>query len=327
MITKLSAYISNGTQVWENQALESFFLNDVREGECILYLWQNQNTVVIGRNQNAWNECAIDDLERSSGTLARRLSGGGAVYHDLGNLNFTFLLHSLDYDVKKQSSVILDAVRALGISAKMSGRNDLIVDGKKFSGHAYYRKGDRSFHHGTIMVEIDTSRLSSFLTVSKPKLEKNSVPSVQSRVVNLRELKPDLTVKCVEEQLISSFSDVYGLPADIFPEARLNRSVIDEERIKFADWDWRYGSRADFPEKTVGRFSWGMVEIGYHVQQGVLKNVVLYSDGMEAELLSEIPIRLEGCRYTPQALLERLMTIEATTSLEKTILQDIGSLF
>lgn len=327
MITKISAYTSKGTQVWGNQALESFFLSDVREGECILYLWQNQNTVVIGRNQNAWNECAVSELEKSGGTLARRLSGGGAVYHDLGNLNFTFLVHSQDYDVKKQSSVIVGAVCALGIDAKMSGRNDLTVDGKKFSGHAYYRAGDRSFHHGTIMVEIDTSRLSSFLTVSKPKLEKNSVRSVKSRVINLRDLNPNLTVHRLEEQLMSSFSDVYGLPLDIFPDARLDQGVIDDEKQKFADWDWRYGSKSDFPEKTVGRFSWGAVEIGYHVQQGALTDVVLYSDGMDADFLSEIPERLEGCRYTRQALLECLMTIEADTNQERTILQDIGSLF
>ncbi len=327
MLTTLTAYVSKGTQVWDNQALESFFLNDVREGECILYLWQNQHTVVIGRNQNAWNECAVDDLERSGGKLARRLSGGGAVYHDLGNLNFTFLMHSQYYDVKKQSGVILDAVRAMNIDAKMSGRNDLTVDGKKFSGHAYYRTGNRSFHHGTIMLEIDIARLSSFLTVSKPKLEKYSVQSVKSRVINLRDLNPDLNVHCVEEQLMSSFSDVYGLPLDIFPEKRFDHNVIDKERLKFADWDWRYGSRANFPEKSADRFSWGEVEIGYHVQQGALTNVVLYSDGMDANFLSEIPAQLEGCRYTKQALVDRLMMIETRTNQERMILKDIGSLF
>ena len=118
---------------WVNLAIEEHLLEQVTEDEVILYLWQNENTVVIGRNQNAWKECKHLDLEREGGKLARRLSGGGAVYHDLGNLNFTFIMNKKHYDLSKQLTVILQAVKKLGIKAEFSGRNDLVIEEKQFS--------------------------------------------------------------------------------------------------------------------------------------------------------------------------------------------------
>ena len=153
MIERISVIDADGTDPYRNIALEECLLHDVRPGQCILYLWQNQRTVVLGRNQNALDECDVTALERDGGHLARRLSGGGAVYHDLGNLNFTFLVPTADYDQRAQTETILGAVRAMGVDAMRTGRNDLVVDGRKFSGHAYYHTGDKSYHHGTLMVK------------------------------------------------------------------------------------------------------------------------------------------------------------------------------
>ena len=150
MLRRLYAIAAEGTDPYENLALEAYLLERVQPGECILYLWQNQRTVVIGRNQHASNECRIQALEADGGHLVRRLSGGGAVYHDLGNLNFTFLTVRRDYDVARQTETILQAVRALGIPVEKNGRNDLTAAGGKFSGHAYYQTGEQCYHHDIV---------------------------------------------------------------------------------------------------------------------------------------------------------------------------------
>ena len=137
MITKASFLLTQETNPYKNLALEEFLLMNCQPGECILYLWQNRNTVVIGRNQNCWKECNVSQLEKDGGFLVRRLSGGGAVYHDMGNLNFTFLVRKEDYNVDRQMNVIIRAMQLLGIHAEKTGRNDITADGRKFSGNCH----------------------------------------------------------------------------------------------------------------------------------------------------------------------------------------------
>ena len=208
MLRRLYAIAAEGTDPYENLALEAYLLERVPPGECILYLWQNQRTVVIGRNQHASNECRIQALEADGGHLVRRLSGGGAVYHDLGNLNFTFLTVRRDYDVARQTETILQAVRALGIPAEKNGRNDLTAAGGKFSGHAYYQTGEQCYHHGTLMVSVDLSPLAAYLQVSPLKLEAKGVKSVRARVVNLTQFRPELTIAQLRQALVEAFGSM-----------------------------------------------------------------------------------------------------------------------
>ena len=183
---------SVSTDPWHNLALEELLFTSGGEG-TVLYLWQNRNTVVIGRNQNAWKECRADLLEREGGRLARRTSGGGAVFHDMGNLNFTFITPRGGYDLERQLGVILGAVRSQGIDAGFTGRNDLVTaGGGKFSGNAFCFSRDRGLHHGTILVDVDMDKLSRYLVPSADKLRSKGVDSVRSRVANLRELNPDM---------------------------------------------------------------------------------------------------------------------------------------
>lgn len=306
MIRKLRCYTTQNTVPYQNLALEEYLLRRVAPGECILYLWQNRNTVVIGRNQNAWAECRTQELEESGGYLVRRLSGGGAVYHDLGNLNFTFLAREEDYDVGRQMSVILHAVRALGMQAELSGRNDITIQGQKFSGNAFYRSRGHCYHHGTLLVNVDMSMLSRYLQVSESKLARKGVQSVRSRVVNLTQYCPDLTISRLREQLVDSFGAVYGLTPETISEQELDWAAIEEGARRFASWEWRYGARVPFGEQAKEHFDWGEVELHYTVDSGVMKQVRLYSDGLDADFLAALPGILEGCRYEPGAIRRRL---------------------
>ena len=185
MISSLHIYQASGSDPFENLAREQVLLEQGPADGVILYLWQNQNTVVIGRNQNAYKECRTSLLEEEGGKLARRLSGGGAVFHDLGNLNFTFLLPRADFDVRRQLEVICTACRELGIPAEISGRNDLHAEGQKFSGNAFYKSGTRAYHHGTLLLNVDMSKLGRYLSPPKAKLQAKGVDSVRARVTNL----------------------------------------------------------------------------------------------------------------------------------------------
>jgi lipoate-protein ligase A len=194
---------------WWNLAVEEYLLYNLEKDKCVLYLWQNQNTVVIGRNQNAWRECRTKLLEEEGGRLARRLSGGGAVFHDTGNLNFTFLVNRGDYNLEKQVGVILSAVKKVGIAAEMTGRNDMTVDGKKFSGNAFCFRKFNAYHHGTILVSADIGKLTRYLQVSTEKIRSKGIESVQSRVTNLAEYNPDLTIEEISAALTPSFASAF----------------------------------------------------------------------------------------------------------------------
>ena len=222
MIKHLQAFIGAGTNPHRNLAIEEYLTDTVPEDTLIVYLWQNKHTVVIGRNQNAWAECRTAELERDGGTLARRLSGGGAVYHDMGNLNFTFSLRTEDYDLRRQQSVIVEACRMLGIPAEISGRNDILTNGCKFSGNSFYSHNGCSFHNGTLLLSVDMANLGKYLTPSKVKLESKGVASVRSRVINLTELVPTLTVAQMEKIEGAQLVLESGLGLEDFMEGALS---------------------------------------------------------------------------------------------------------
>lgn len=302
MLQTLSVIETRSTDPYRNLAVEEYLLRTVRPGECVLYLWQNRNTVVIGRNQNAAAECRLQALEADGGRLARRLSGGGAVYHDLGNLNFTFLATSDDYNVGKQDETILRAVQKVGIRAEKNGRNDLTAGGCKFSGHAYYRTGSQCCHHGTIMLDVDMELLEKYLNVSPLKLESKRVRSVRSRVVNLRQYKPGLTVDGMKQALISAFAEVYGLPVRRLEERELPQPPIAEGTARFADPVWRFGAETPMAFRREARFDWGLLRVDFELKDGVIVRSAVWSDGLEADYLSAVPALLMGCPLEESAL-------------------------
>lgn len=302
MIDSLLLVSSDGFDPYRNLALEEFLLGKVAPRVCILYLWQNERTVVIGRNQSALEECKLQTLNQDGGHLARRLSGGGAVYHDLGNQNFTFLLPSADFDKTKQTEVLCLAMQKLGLDAQVSGRNDLTIEGRKFSGHAYYhsRKANEaggikcSYHHGTIMVDVDGTALGKYLNVNPLKLKAKGVKSVKSRVANLVDFRPQTTCAEVRQAVTEAFSEVYGLPvAELSPSAN-ELSELDKLIGRYESQEWLLRDEEVLDHSAEGRFDWGTSRIDWTCENGKLAKAALWSDGLDADLLEEIPAKLLG---------------------------------
>jgi lipoate-protein ligase A len=242
---------------WYNLALEEHLFENAKNDEVTLFLWQNDNTVVIGRNQNPWRECGHNELEYDGGKLARRLSGGGAVYHDLGNLNFTFIAKENLFNIKKHLQVIIEAVKLFSINAEFSGRNDIVANGRKFSGNAFYHDKDNCYHHGTLLVSSDITKLGKYLHVNKEKIKSKGIESVEARVTNLSWINPDIDIYNLSESLEKSFEFVYS--NTISKTAIFDGDISKFEKVykKHASWKWRYGETPNFQIKFYNRFIWG----------------------------------------------------------------------
>ena len=298
MIKKLYVINTYCEDPYLNLATEQYLLEHQQPDSCTLYLWQNKNTVVIGKNQNAWKECRTTLLEEEGGRLARRLSGGGAVFHDMGNLNFTFLMANEDYDVDKQLSVIARACGFAGIATEKSGRNDVLAEGRKFSGNAFYHNKTHAYHHGTLMVDVDTEKLGRYLSPPKAKLEAKGVASVRSRVVNLTELAPALTCDTMRSYMGKAFAEVYGQKPEILTLSEEAMTQIEAIAAHIAGWDYLYGSPLPFTFECESRFDWGHILLQIEAKVGVIQGVKVYSDAMDWSLPQKLEEALTGCRFT-----------------------------
>ena len=306
MITKLEFFESTGFNPYINLATEKHLMDITQPGSCVLYLWQNQNTVVIGKNQNAWAECHTSLLQEEGGLLARRLSGGGAVFHDVGNLNFTFLMCKEDYDLDKQLSVIQSACNLAGIQVEKSGRNDLLAEGRKFSGNAFYQNRTHAYHHGTLMVDVDKEKLGRYLSPPKAKLEAKGVASVRSRVVNLNELSPTLTIDALKQYMLTAFSQVYGMDATPIVLSKADIATISQLGTEYSTWEYLYGAPLPFCFQCEAHFPWGHIQLQLNAKDGMITGAKLYSDAMDWALPQLVEKALVGCRFELSAMQDTL---------------------
>lgn len=282
---KNTVYISPFHDPALNLAAEEWMCDRVEKDEVIFYLWQNQNTVVIGRNQNPYKECDLQAIERDGNTLIRRRSGGGAVFHDLGNLNFTFVADER-YDLEKNLKVILDALKEFGLEAEFSGRNDILLDGKKFSGNAFSSKGTKKCHHGTLLYNVDMSKLSNYLKVPKLKMEAKGIKSVVSRVINLIDRAPEMTIENLIEALIRAFEANFGA---IDEKREIKKEDFEDlpTSIKYKEWAWNVGHSPVFNLHLEERFDWGILDIYLDVKNGHIEKANVYSDTILEDDFSE----------------------------------------
>ena len=302
-------YVSTSPDGWRNLGVDEYFLDHIGEDDMLLYFYVNRNAVIIGRGQNPWAECNLSAMERDGVQLVRRITGGGAVFHDEGNPNFSFIAGEKRYDLQRQLGMILDAVRALGIPCEFSGRNDLLADGRKFSGNAFCSRGCVRQHHGTLLIDADLTRLQNYLNVDPRKLQAKGAKSVRSRVCNLRQFVPGLSRDQMLDALKRAFGETYG------PYIELQTENLDENAIapyvgKQRSEEWRLGKTPRFDLEIENRFPWGNVQLLLTLRQGRVDEISVYSDAMDADLADEIRSRLLGVAFGSAPLADALRNSE-----------------
>lgn len=292
---KLQFIVSNQTEPYWNISVENYLVEHA--DAVVLYLWRNRRTVVIGQNQNPFSEVNVEALEADGGFLMRRKTGGGAVYHDDGNLNFSFVVPKALYDQQRQFSVIQRAVESFGLHTELSGRNDILAEGRKFSGNAFSKGRVNDLHHGTLLIKGDMSDLARYLKPKPAKLQKHGVQSVRSRVVNLAELNPEITPESIAPRLRAAFEAEYGAESVEVGFADL-MACQDVKTLHdhFASDEWKYGRWRTFLAQRSAQFDWGGVEMALTIDEarGIITDVQLASDCLDLAALDEARRLLTG---------------------------------
>lgn len=290
-----------------NLALEEYVFEKLDNQEEYFMLWQNDNTIVVGKYQNTAQEINQAFVDEKHIRVARRLSGGGAVYHDKGNLNFTFIVSENEYglDFSQFIQPVIRALAKLGIKAEFTGRNDITIDGKKISGNSQYVKRGRIMHHGCILVDSNLTNVSEALRPKEAKFESKSAKSVASRVTTINACSPDeISVELfkktlVEEVLKGSGVQEYELSQEEISEIS---KLADE---KYRKWEWNYGKSGNYNYEKNQRYDFGTVEIAAVVREGVLQEVKIHGDFFGNGEISDLESALCG-EILDEKLAERI---------------------
>ena len=300
-------YLQNhSTDPHFNMAFDEFCLEQLKADEPVFYLWQNRPSVIIGLNQSAYAEVNLPYLREKGIELARRVTGGGAVYHDLQNLNYTITgrIRDLETDYPAYVETMARALRALGVPAELSGRNDILVDGRKCSGYAKRVSKDRLMIHGTLMYDVDIDTLTKVLAAPGSKLSAAGVSSVRSRVANLRAYLPQLDgIKAFQAALQALLAENDG---EIFLTEAQRTQIEADAAAKYRTWEWIYGHSPVAAFRVKRKFACGTVEASFSLKNGSIDGLRFSGDFLGNLPPDRISDALQGCRYTREDLLEAL---------------------
>lgn len=317
------------TDPYLNLAVEEYLYDNLSENTLVLILWQNENTVVIGLNQSVFSQCNLDELKAHEVNIARRKSGGGAVYHDLGNLNYTFISRCYDKVCEDNMKTVAEALLNLGIHAELSGRNDISVCGRKISGNAFYRDDTRICHHGTLLINVDLPLMYRLLNVDPLKWKDKGIESAGARTVNLKDINESVSVDAVKQSLVDTVC-AQNSDAEIRYLTQLSDNEFDVNAIeslagKYSSTDWIFGKKLNETLRIKERFSWGTVEVQLVLDNNIVADCAVYSDAMETRLFRAISDRVKSAEFSRQAL-EKALKMSGLSKSEQEILADITKL-
>lgn len=296
-----------------NMAMEDLIMNYLPSDDYLTF-YIHDPSIIIGQHQNTIEEINEDYCKEKGIHIQRRLSGGGAVYHDHGNLNFSFIVRATrdnvnDFNVLTQP--VIKTLEKLGIKAELSGRNDILIDGRKFSGNAQFFRNGMLLQHGTILFNSDMSELGNALKVKEMKIQSKGVKSVRSRVTNIIDYLEDqsLTIEQFKDLLLETIGEIYELEEyQLSPEEQAIHDRLVRE--KFMTWEWNYGKSPAYNISKAHKFPFGIVDARIDVKEGIIKNIKLYGDFFVREDISTLEEHLKGVRYTKDALVKSLGAID-----------------
>lgn len=312
-----------------NIALEAYAFKELLTEDEIFILWINEPAIIIGRHQNTIEEINKEYTDQHGIHVVRRLSGGGAVYHDLNNLNYTIISNKSGdegaFDFKTFSAPVIETLADLGVKADFTGRNDLEIDGKKFCGNAQaYYKG-RMMHHGCLLFDVDLSVLASALKVSKDKIESKGVKSVRARVTNIiNELPEKITVTDFKDKLLEQMKKTHpDMTEYVLSEDELANIQASADQ-QFGTWDWTYGAAPDYTIERSVRYPAGKISTYANVENSVIKSLKIYGDFFGIKDVAAIEELLVEVRYEYQDVLEKLQTIDTTEYFAGMTVQEVA---
>ena len=320
----------------KNLAMENCIVRYVesqaKEGNYIFAVttWKNDNTVVIGRNQDPLAECDLNAVEKYKINIARRITGGGAVYHDRGNLNFSFVLPKKYYNTENTSHIIVNAIKHLGADVSLSGRNDITIDGRKFSGNAYYSNDYVGLHHGTILIKSCFDRLGEVLTPDKLKLKNPRVASVKSPVANLSEFLPDVTHQSISKSVFEAFKHyterILGesLDSTLFEKDLIAKEDFNKTYELYSSREWIFGRNLGEPQLK-DYFAWGKLLVYFFVSEGRVDTCEFVTDSISLDIWDKLKHVFCRAEFTSPSLIkkaESLLPVYNNTQ-DSIILKDV----
>lgn len=300
-----------------NLALEEYVLRHLPMEDSYLLFYINEPSIIIGKNQNTIEEINEDYVREKHIHVVRRISGGGAVYHDLGNLNFSFLTRDDGksfHNFAKFTEPVVQALQAIGVDASLSGRNDIQVGERKISGNAMFSTKGRMFSHGTLLFNSAMEEVVSALKVKPMKIESKGTKSIRSRVANITEfLDQPMTMECFRETLLRHLFQCE--PQDV-PEHKLSeedwKNIHQLAEDKYRSWEWNYGESPKYNIQNAYKFPSGIIDVRLHVAQGMIDSLTIFGDFFGVQDVSELEQRLAGIRYTEEAVNAALSGMDLT---------------
>ncbi|MBY5035362.1 lipoate--protein ligase [Streptococcus gallolyticus] len=311
-----------------NIALEAYAFRELKNIDEIFILWINEPAIIIGKHQNTIQEINKEFIDEKGIHVVRRLSGGGAVYHDLNNLNYTIISNKADegaFDFKTFSKPVIDTLAKLGIKAEFTGRNDLEIDGQKFAGNAQAYFNGRMMHHGCLLFDVDMSVLGQALKVSKDKIESKGVKSVRARVTNIIDhLENKITVQEFSDAILNQMKEEYPDMDEYVLNATELAAIQKLRDEQFATWDWTYGKAPEYTVERAVRYPAGKITSYIKTENSVIESIKIYGDFFGIEDVADIENLLVGTRYEYKDILEKLQTIDTTRYFSRMTVEEVA---